>query len=302
MQSPTAQTYLAQVKRITWIGVACNLLLSGLKLFLGITGGSQSLLADGIHSLSDLVTDAAVLFGANYWSEPADEAHPYGHRKLEALVTLFIGGTLFVVALRQLFASAHSFHNPSLHYSHAMLIVATLSIIVKECLYQATYRRGVLLGSTALKANAWHHRSDALSSIPVFLVLLLIRLNPKWIFLDGLGGVVVSLFIFRAAFLLLRQPIKALIDSGLSHQQLEQIKKATMKIPGVEAVHCLRSRVNGNVVFLDMHILVDKDMTVYQGHKLAHAVRDKLVADYGLTDVLVHVEPFTDEEKEEGLC
>ena len=298
----TVQTYQAQLKRITWLGVFCNVFLASLKILFGKLGHSHSLFADSIHSLSDLVTDAALLLGSRFWSEPADEAHPYGHSKLEALVTFFIGCLLFAVALRILFVALMTFGCEELVFSWMMVVVAAVSVITKEILYQRTYRLGVKLESQALKANAWHHRTDALSSLPVLVVLLLTRVFPKWYFLDNVGGILVSFMIFYAAFEIVRGAFDALIDRGLPPETLESIRRTAMRVPGVKMIHAVRSRVNGNVTFLDMHILVDQDMTVYEGHKLSHTVRDILVEKFSLSDVLIHVEPFTDEEKEEQQC
>lgn len=295
----TVQTYQAQLKRVTWLGVFCNVLLASLKILFGKLGSSHALFADGIHSLSDLITDAALLLGSRFWSEPADEAHPYGHSKLEALITFFIGGVLFAVALRILLNSVVTFGSENLRFSWMMVVVAAASVLIKEFLYQKTYRLGVKLESQALKANAWHHRTDALSSLPVLIVLLLTRVFPKWYFLDNVGGILVSLLIFYAAFEIVRSAFDALIDKGLPQDKLEAIEKTALSVPGVLLIHAVRSRVNGSVTFLDMHILVEKDMTVYEGHKLSHTVRDLLVEKYSLSDVLIHVEPFTDEEKEE---
>ncbi len=298
----TVQTYQAQLKRVTWLGVFCNVFLASLKILFGKLGHSHSLFADGIHSLTDLVTDAALLLGSRFWSEPADEAHPYGHSKLEALVAFFIGGLLFAVAFRILIDALMTFGCRDLVFSWTMVAIAGLSVVVKEILYQKTYRLGVKLESQALIANAWHHRTDALSSLPVLIVLLLTRVFPKWYFLDNIGGILVAFMIFYAAFEIVRSSFDALIDRGLPHDKLEAIEKTALSVPGVLMVHAVRSRVNGHITFLDMHILVDKDMTVFEGHKLAHTVRNILVEKYSLSDVLIHVEPFTDEEKEEQQC
>ena len=298
----TVQTYQAQLKRVTWLGVACNVLLASLKTVLGFLGQSHALLADGIHSFSDLVTDLAILCGALFWNEPADEAHPYGHTKLEALITFLIGGVLFAVAMKILLSSVYALKCPSLTFSWAMVFVAFLSACVKEALFHLTYRTGERINSPALKANAWHQRSDALSSLPVFVVLLVIKFRPDWQFLDGVGGILVSLMIFHASWQVIKPSFDALIDRGLTNDKLSEVKKTALSIEGVMAVHALRSRVNGPTVFLDMHILVDKDMTVFQGHRLAHEVRDRIVDKCKVSDVLVHVEPFTEEEEEEKTC
>ena len=298
----TVQTYQAQLKRVTWLGVFCNVLLASLKTVLGFLGQSHALLADGIHSFSDLVTDLAILCGALFWNEPPDEAHPYGHSKLEALITFLIGGVLFAVAVRILLSSIDAVREPSLVFSWPMAIVAFASACIKEALFHLTYRTGERINSPALKANAWHQRSDALSSLPVLIVLLVVRFRPDWQFLDGLGGILVSIMIFHAAWEVIKPSFDALIDRGLTNDKLLEIKQTALSIKGVLAVHALRSRVNGATVFLDMHILVDKDMTVYEGHRLAHEVRDRIVEKCKVSDVLVHVEPFTEEEEEEKIC
>ncbi|MGD2174172.1 MAG: cation diffusion facilitator family transporter [Candidatus Brocadiaceae bacterium] len=292
----TDPAHVREVKRVTWIGLAVNLLLAALKLAGGILGASQVVIADAVHSLSDSSTDVAILVGVRYWSRPPDRDHPHGHRRIEAVITVGIGLLLAVIAVGLSVNAVTSVRRE--HLSTPGLIAvgaATVSIISKELLYRWTVHVGRRVESSAVLANAWHHRSDALSSVPAVLAVAGARLHPSLAFLDHLGAVVVSVFIFRAGIQIALPALKELVDAGASAEELDGIRDTAFSVPGVRAVHAIRARRLGNRLQVDLHILVDGAMSVREGHELSEQVKRRLVADGpGVVDVVVHLEPHTE--------
>ncbi len=291
------------IKRITWIGLAINVVLSGFKIAAGTLGGSQAVAADGVHSLSDLVTDLAVLIGVRYWSAPPDESHPYGHRRIETVVTFFIGLALAAAALGIGYNAVATI--PESHSRPPGLIAvaaAVASIIIKEGLYHATRIAGKRARSSALMANAWHHRSDGLSSIPAALAAGLTRLFPDWYFLDHVGAVIVTVFILQAAWRIAWPALKELSDAGAGRETCERIREICLATDGVLEVHKIRTRRQGLGVQVDLHVQVQDDLTVREGHEIASSVKHALL-DKGpdVIDVVTHVEP-AGEVKEGDLC
>ncbi len=285
----------SQVEKVTWIGLVINLVLSALKCAAGIAGRSQAVFADGIHSLSDMTTDAAILLGVRYWTKPADSRHPHGHRRIETMVTLAIGLALAVVAtglLRNAVLTLHDRYEtpPDL----VALAAALVSIVAKEILYRWTVAVGRRIKSMPLIANAWHHRSDALSSIPVALAVAGASIEPTWAFLDHVGAVVVSFFIYQAAFRIARPALDTLLDSGAPPEQLRQIETIARATEGVRDVHAIRTRyAGGSALVVDLHIEVAPEMTVREGHNVSEAVKTRLIAQGpDVIDVMVHLEPL----------
>ncbi len=283
-----------EVRRITWIGLGINLLLSGLKLAGGILGNSQAIVADAVHSLSDSTTDVAVLVGVAYWSKPPDRGHPHGHGRIETLVTTGIGAALGAVACGIAYNAVTTM---SVHHSHAPGLIAMgaalLSIVSKEVLYRWTVAVGRRIESSAVVANAWHHRSDALSSIPVLLAVIGVRIHPAWFFLDHLGAVVVSVFIFRTGVRVAWPALRELLDAAAPARDLENIRRIALATRGVKEVHAIRTRSSGGALQVDLHVLVDGEMSVRRGHDVAEEVERRLVSEGPrLTDVVVHIEPY----------
>lgn len=284
-----------EVRRVTWVGLWVNLLLSGLKLAAGILGHSQAVLADGVHSLSDITTDVAILVGVRYWTKPADPEHPHGHRRVETVVTLGIGLLLVAVATGLVWNAI-----VTLQERHAAppewiaLAAALVSIGSKEYLYRWTAAAGRRVKSTALVANAWHHRSDALSSVPAALAVGGAVIAPAWSFLDHVGAVVVSLFIYQAAFRIVRPSISRLIDAGAPEETLDEIRTLASGTKGVRRVHKIRTRyIGSSSLAVDLHVEVEGTMTVRDGHEVAEAVKERLLAlGPDVMDVVVHLEPF----------
>ncbi len=205
-----------QVRLVTWVGMLVNIGLSGFKIAAGYFGSSQAIVADGVHSLSDTTTDLAVLIGVRYWTAPPDRDHPHGHRRIETVITMLIGFVLAGVALGLGYNAIITIqvqHDPP---KLIALVAALVSIVSKEVLYQWTVLVGKQAKSSAVIANAWHHRSDGLSSIPAALAVGGALLYPDWYFLDHVGAILVSMFIINAAWKISWPALKQLTDTGAS--------------------------------------------------------------------------------------
>ena len=291
--SATGQT--SQIVRITWLGLFVNILLTILKFIFGTVGRSQAAVADAVHSFSDLGTDLAILFGVRYWSAPADECHPYGHRRIETLITVIIGTALAAVAVGFCLDAVEKLrHPPSSAPALIALTGSLLTIILKEWLFRRTRKVGRRANSPAVIANAWHHRSDALSSMPVIIVVSASVLNPEWHFLDQIGALIVAAMILKTAWDITKPALAELIDSGAPKQDYQQIIALAQGIPGVNSVHKVRTRRGGAGLYVDLHALVDGNISVHAGHDIATQLQRKLIVDGpSVADVVVHIEPDT---------
>ena len=284
------------VRFVTVVGMILNLVLVFAKAAGGWFFHSQALLADAVHSLSDLVTDLALIFGVKYWSAPPDKSHPYGHERIETLVSAFIGIALAAVALGLAWDAVgtlrHGAERPPEGYA---FVIALFSIVSKEWLFRWTRTKAREIRSSALEANAWHHRSDALSSIPAAAAIAVAFFFPKLDFVDPLGAIVVSFLILHSAWKIIKPTLQELSEAGVSHEDQAKIYRLASSLPGVLGAHALRTRNAGGSIWADIHIIVDPDMTVREGHELSHRVRDLLVDSSGLNivDVVVHLEPPT---------
>ncbi|WP_372518947.1 cation diffusion facilitator family transporter [Candidatus Ruminimicrobiellum ovillum] len=291
-----------EIKNVTVVGVIVNLFLSITKLIIGYLGNSQALIADGVHSFSDLATDLSIIFGVKYWLAPADEEHQYGHRKIELLVTIFIAIALAFVGI-SIFAKAilalkqNNIQSPSL----VAFIGAMLSIISKEWLYRYTAKKANMLKSPAVKANAWHHRSDAISSLPVAIVIVIAAIFPKLIWLDAIGAIVVSVFIIYPAYTIFKKSILSILDESVDSETLSKIEQIALQTKDVKEVHDIRTRKAGETFFVDMHILVDGNISVQEGHDISEEVKLNLMkSNKDILDVLVHLEPFNEIESKQN--
>jgi len=294
-----------KILQVTLAGLALNLALSAFKCSAGYWGKSQAVLADGIHSLSDTVTDGALLVGMRFWNKPPDADHPYGHQRLETMVTIFIGLVLGAVGVRLLWNALSSLHIPSASEvapGKIALLAALVSVGSKEWLYRWSLFWGKKTRSMALSANAWHHRSDALSSLPVVLAVGGTMIDPSWIFLDPLGAALVSLFILRASYTICKDPLAQLMDKGMPLEDLKTLERIVWDIPGILGLHKIRTRYLGsNSLMVDLHIEVNPEISVRQGHELASSVKFSLMDHFpSIVYVVVHVEPYEKRnEKEE---
>ena len=281
------------VRRVTWLGLYVNLALAAIKFAAGILGRSQALVADAIHTLTDLTTDIAVIAGSHYWSRPPDDNHPYGHRRLETLVTVFIGVALIAAGIGIGWKAVSTLHE--LHGSPPgwiAVFAAVLSVVCKEIIYRWTAATGRRVKSTALAANAWHHRTDALSSVPVLIAVAGARIFPGWSFLDHLGAVVVSIFILHASFKIIWPGLSELIDVGVPTEIRKRIRDIALKNENVLQVHDIRTRYISSSIQVDLHIVVEGLITVREGHNIADDVKERIMeAIPEVLDVVVHVDP-----------
>ena len=251
------------------------------------------MLADALHSLSDSVTDIAVILGVRYWTAPADEDHPHGHGRIETLITVVIGLAIGVVAIGMGTEAIRGLRDgPGVAPTGIALVVALISIVVKEILYRWTARVGREVRSPALVANAWHHRSDAISSIPAAIAVAVTLIDPEWAVVDRVGAVVVCLLILQASWRILRPAVDQLIDAGAPAADRRRIEKLALQVDGVEAAHAVRTRYVGADLAVDLHVEVDGGLSVAEGHSIAVAVRRKLLEEGpNVNDALVQIEP-----------
>lgn len=285
-----------EINRITLWGVAINLILSVIKIAGGIVGYSQALLADGLHSLSDLASDGMVLIAAKHAGEDADEDHPYGHARYETLATVALGILLTGVAIGIGIDAINRLNidklPPTPHpYT---LIIAAISIFSKEILYHATKRVAIKIKSQMLDANAWHHRSDAISSIVVFIGIG--GTYYGYPLLDAVAALLVAFMIAKIGVDLVRQSVQELVDTALAPEIVEQIKHAILDIDDVRELHLLRSRRMGHNALVDVHIQVSPKLSVSEGHHISESVEKALINKFDeINDVTVHIDPEDDE-------
>ncbi|KTD82632.1 cation diffusion facilitator family transporter [Legionella waltersii] len=284
-----------QAKKITLIGALVNALLGLVKMIGGFFFHSHALFADGIHSISDLLTDMMVLFASKYGSIDADETHPYGHQRIETAATLFVSLLLILAgcgiawdSIDELLKFEHSFP------SALAIPIICFSIIANEVLFHYTRHVGKQINSQLIAANAWHHRSDAASSVVVLIGLL--GSLAGLIYLDALAAVVVSLMITKMGWDYGWNSVKELVDTAVDAELLEQIEQTIQGIDGVIKIHQLRSRFMGSDVLIDVHILVSPRISVSEGHYIAQHVHQALVNQIdSVKDVIVHVDHEDDE-------
>ena len=286
------------IYRVTILGSIVNLLLLVFKFAAGILGHSAAMVADAVHSLSDFVTDIIVLLFVRISNKPQDESHDYGHGKYETLATALIGVILFFVGLGILWNGGMSIWNviqgQPLEAPGSMALVAALvSIVAKELLYQYTVLVGKRVDSQAVVANAWHHRSDALSSIGTALGIGgAILLGDDWRVLDPIAAVVVSLFILKMAYKLVVPSFEELMDRSLSEEIEADIRKVLLEFPEASQPHNLRTRRIGNNCSVDVHIRMDGNLTLAHSHEITRAMEQRLRELLGQgTFINIHVEP-----------
>ena len=287
-------------RKITHLSIWINVGLTGLKLAAGIFGRSQALIADAIHSLSDFATDIAVLVGLRFTSKPKDSDHAYGHGKYETLVAAIIGLALAYVGIRIAGSAIHrvfdALHGEELTMPSAFAFwAAVLSIAVKEWLYRATMKVARATGSSSLVANAWHHRSDAFSSIATAGgVGAAVFLGHDWLILDPIAALFVSIFLLKVAWQIIREQIGDLTDQNLSPTVCEEILALARGIPGIAEPHNLRTRMVGRIPVIDMHIRLRADLPLREAHEIATALEHALQQRFGKETIAnLHLEPYS---------
>ena len=288
-----------EIARVTVAGSVVNLLLVGLKAFAGVAGHSTAMVSDAVHSLSDFVTDIVVLVFVRVSARPQDEDHDYGHGKFETLATLLIGLALAAAAIGIVVGGAVKLarwlQGEDLPAPGKLALWAALvSIVVKELLFQYTRWKGRHLQSRALEANAWHHRSDALSSIGAAIGIGgAILLGDRWTVLDPLASIVVGAMLVKVAWDLLGPSFGELTDSSLPAETEQEMLDLITSVPGVEDPHNLRTRRIGNLIAAEVHIRLDGSQTLEEAHEKASEVERRFRERFGReSHIIVHMEPL----------
>jgi len=289
-------------QRVTLVGAAVNCGLAALQITFGLLGKSQALLADGLHTLSDLSTDFIVLYAAKRAAKEADEDHPYGHGRIETLASMLLGAILAAVGIGIGMRGVESIYDPQQSNPEAITILfAFIAIVAKESLYHYTLRAARAVHSTLLESNAWHHRSDALSSIVVVVGITAQVLGVPH--MDALAAIIVGTMILLMGFRLGRKALYELIDTGLDLNLVDDVRAAMQADASVVGIHNLRTRSMGGQGYIDAHIEVDSDLTVSEAHYIAHKIEHRVKQQFPkIIDVQIHIDPLDDAIKESVLA
>ncbi|CAH7352115.1 Cobalt-zinc-cadmium resistance protein [Vibrio chagasii] len=293
---------IKDIKRLTWIGAIANAFLAGVKILAGKVTGSSALVADGVHSLSDLISDSVILVGANYWSQPADQDHRYGHGRIETMINGLLAISLMLVAVGLTYGAFFVDSEPSVaHLGQYGLPIVIGGLLIKEALYQWTYRKGVEIRSRTLIANAIHHRSDALSSLPVVIAIFLQIYAPSIPYVDEIATVIVSALIAKAAFDVGMPVVHELTERSFSSDKdiERKLQFIQLEFAEIKEMHGIRMRTMGSYKLVDLHILVDPEMSVHSAHDTSERFKMRVLGDDKLrvADIVIHIEPFNCDER-----
>lgn len=285
-------------QQVTVIGVVANALLIIFKLCAGIFGHSQALIADAIHSISDFFTDAVVLVGLKMGRKAPDADHHFGHARIETTASGIVGVALLAVAVFIGYDAARSIYlHTETHPTWLAIAGAAISILVKELLYRYTIIVGRRIRSSAVIANAWHHRSDALSSVAVLIGVTGAQIKPDWHILDAYAALLVTFFIIKVALEILRDAMREITDTAPKPEVIDQIMTCIRSVPNVIEAHDLRVRTVGGRHELSVHVIVDPHLTVIEGHNAAREVERCLIGDIeDIGEVTIHVDPVGAED------
>ena len=287
------------IRHVTWVGFWVNAVLMVIKIAIGHYGHSDALVADGVHSLSDFATDLIVLSFVGIAYKGADSEHPYGHGKFETFASLLIAVILVIVAVglgwsgvRAIISSLQG--NPLPRPDIWTIVVALIAILSKEWLYRYTIATGKRIDSSSLIANAWHHRSDAISSVATRIgVSAGYFLGEGWRIADPVVSIIIAFFIAGSAIEIGRPSVDELLERSLPKDKIREIEEAVAAVPGVKDYHRLRTRRNGHSYLAELHIKVDPNITVTQGHAISTLVETSLRSLLGEDSIItVHVEPY----------
>ena len=280
--------------KTTYLSILGNLALALVKGLAGYFGNSYALIADAIESTSDVFSSILVLFGLKYSSRPADENHPYGHGKAEALVTFAVVGFLVISATVIAYESIEHIRTPhKTPESWTLYILATI-VIIKEIFYRIVSKKSDETNSTSLKADAWHHRSDAITSLMAFIgISIAIFMGPGYETADDWAALLASGFIVYNAYLIFRPALGEILDEHLYDDLIAEIREIAVTVEGVIDTEKCHVRKTGMTYFVDLHLIVNGDITVTEGHEIAHRLKDTIQLKLPeIADVLIHVEPY----------
>ncbi|MCP5214395.1 MAG: cation transporter [Pseudomonadales bacterium] len=298
MQSQFAEN-MKIAHRVTIVGMILDTFLGVGKIFIGLISSSHAVLIDGIHSLSDMVTDIFVLIITRISNNEPDREHPYGHARFEAIGTVLLGGTLIIVALVLAYENiGRAITGTDIELpTWPALVITLISIVSKEWIFHYTRRAGERLRSNLLIANAWHSRTDMFSSVVVLVGVAGAMLGVAW--LDAAAAAVVALIIGQVGTKLVWDSIKELVDTGLSKEETDEIKKVIVSMEGVRSAHNLRTRQMGSDIFLDVHIRVNPRVSVSEGHQIGEWVTKRLLERFrSIKDLTYHIDAEDDRHTE----
>lgn len=292
----------AAAARSTWVSVGVNLVLSVLQVVVGIEARSQALIADGLHSFSDLVADFVVLFANHHAAKAPDAEHPYGHQRFETAASLMLGLLLLGVGLGMVWSAVGKVQNPgALEQVHVVALwVALATLVLKELLFRYLLRVAKRVKSSMLVANAWHARSDAASSLVVGIGIA--GNLAGYTILDAIAALVVGLMIARTGWRFGWTALHDLMDSAVDSDEVQAIRKTLRETPGVRGVHDLRTRKMGDMVVVDVHLEVDASLNVEAGHTIAVNARSRVLQRHRVLDVMTHVDPWRRPDLDHALA
>ncbi|MFB7138667.1 MULTISPECIES: cation diffusion facilitator family transporter [unclassified Bacillus (in: firmicutes)] len=288
-----------EAKKGAYIGIYGNLLLAIVKLIIGYIGNSKALLADAVHSASDVAGSIAVLFGLRAAKMPPDEDHPYGHGKAESIAAIIVAVLLFIVGIEITKSSITAFFKPVHSPELIALVAAFISIFLKEWMFRYKYALGKRLNSAAIIANAYEHRSDVYSSaaamVGIGIAILGTKINmPILLYADPAAGLVVAIMILKMAWDIGAESIHTTMDHVLHEEDIEPYKEIVRKVEGVREINTLYAREHGYYVIIDIKVSVDPYITVEEGHRIGKNVKEKLMEDKDVENVFVHINPYND--------
>ena len=277
----------------TYLSIVGNFILAVAKGITGIFGNSYALVADAIESLTDVFSSALVLFGIKYSTRPADSNHPYGHGRAETLVTFIVVGFLLISATIIAYESIINIQSPHEIPEKYTLIVLAIIILIKEIFYRVVSKKGKETNSSSLQADAWHHRSDAITSLMAFIgISIAIYMGPGYETADDWAALIASLFIVYNAYLIFRPALGEILDEHVYDDLILEIREIAEKVPGVDGTEKCFVRKTGMTYLVDLHLLVNGNLSVTQGHEISHATKDTLMLELPeLSNVLIHIEP-----------
>lgn len=279
--------------KVTLISILLNVVLTILKILAGLLGNSTAIISDGLHSASDIITSIGILIGNKISRKPRDEEHQYGHEKAESLVSFILSSVLIIVAIKIGYDGVKELFNiNNILVPNALpLIVAIISIGIKEYQYQITIRVANKINSSSLKADAWHHRSDALSSIAAFIGIGGAMLGFK--ILDPIASIIVAIVVVKVGVDILKSSCDELMDSSISKQDISKIEALVSKSDNIYGIKDFKSRKYGSVAYVDMSILIDNDKTLEEAHDIADELEKSIISNLNyIKEINIHTEPY----------
>ncbi|MBS4208989.1 cation diffusion facilitator family transporter [Bacillus sp. FJAT-50079] len=291
-----------QAEFAAWLGIGINLILTVLKGVVGVKANSKALIADAVHSASDIAGSFAVYIGLRAAKQPPDDDHPYGHGKAESIAAIIVAVILVIAGLQIGKSALEAFFTPMIAPGGMAIYVVVFSILVKEALFRYKFKLGKKLNSDALIVNAYEHRSDVYSSIAALigigLSIIGAKLHINWlIYGDPAAGVIVSLLVLRMAWKLGADAIHNTLDHVLHEEDTIEFQQLILSVPQVKAIDQLHAREHGYYVIIDLKISVDPYMTVEEGHQIGKKVKDQLMSHSHVHNVFVHINPYNPDEK-----